>query len=95
LPLLKRLNWRLLGTANIITGSLSQRNRDMVAPFTAGGDATQPIGYFTKRPYIELGYGVENIFRFLRVDFVHRMTYLKDRPDARRFGVLFTAQFQL
>ena len=95
IPLLKRLNWRLLGTANVITGSLSQQNRDMVAPFTISGEPTPAIGYFTKKPYIELGYGVENIFRFLRVDLVHRMTYLKDRPDARKFGVLFTAQFQL
>jgi hypothetical protein len=41
-----------------------------------------------------LGYGVENIFKFFRVDFVHRLTYLNN-PDARRFGVLFTAQFKL
>ena len=95
LPLIKKLNWRLLGTANVIAGALSQKNRTMSAPLTADGRPTLPIGYFTGRPYVELGYGVENIFRFLRIDFVHRMTYLKDRPDARRFGVLFSLQFQL
>jgi hypothetical protein len=43
---------------------------------------------------VELGYGVENIFKFLRVDFVHRVSYL-DNPNVRKFGVLFTAQLQL
>jgi hypothetical protein len=95
LPLLKKLNWRLLGTANVITGGMRESNRLLIAQFTANGTETPPVNFLNNKPYIELGYGVENIFRFLRVDFVHRMTYLKDRPDARRFGILFTAQFQL
>jgi hypothetical protein len=98
IPLLKRLNWRLLGTANLIQGGMRQENVNMIAlkyPYENTGDPTLPAGSFQKdKPYVELGYGVENIFRFLRVDFVHRMTYL-DNPDARSFGILFTAQFQL
>ncbi|MBK5279645.1 MAG: carboxypeptidase-like regulatory domain-containing protein, partial [Bacteroidia bacterium] len=95
IPLIKKLNWRLLGTVNAVVGGLRQPNRDMISEFTSDGIATLPVGYFTNgKPYVELGYGVENIFRFLRVDFVHRMTYL-DNEKARKFGVLFTAQFQL
>jgi Family of unknown function (DUF5686)/CarboxypepD_reg-like domain len=98
IPLIKRLNWRLLGTANIIQGGMRQSNLDLIArkyPNAISGEATLPAGSFSKgKPYVELGYGVENIFRFLRVDFVHRMTYL-DKPGARSFGILFTAQFQL
>lgn len=95
LPLIKKLNWRLLATGNVITGGMRQSNRDLIAAFNSEGVETPMVGFFGKRPYVELGYGVENIFRFLRVDFVHRVTYLKDRPEARRFGILFTAQFQL
>lgn len=97
LPLIKRLNWRLLGTANLIQGGMRQANRNLIAKKypDINGEATLPAGFFqSAKPYVELGYGVENIFKFLRVDFVHRMTYL-DREDARRFGILFTAQFQL
>jgi hypothetical protein len=102
IPLIKRLNWRLLGTANVIQGGMRQSNRDLIAlkyP-DSNGEKTLPAGSFTKaKPYVELGYGVENIFRFLRVDFVHRMTYLNNTftPDVkvRKFGILFTAQFQL
>jgi hypothetical protein len=94
IPLLKKLNWRLLGTANVIMGGMRPSNRALISSLTPTGDETLRAGFFTDRPYIELGYGVENIFRFLRVDFIHRLSYL-DNPDARKFGVLFTAQFQL
>jgi hypothetical protein len=66
----------------------------MISKYTSDGEETVTAGYLTGKPYMELGYGVENIFKFLRVDFVHRITYL-DRPDIRKFGILFTAQFQL
>lgn len=94
IPLMRKLKWRLVGSANVIYGSLSQRNKDLNAPVTPLGEETLPLGYFDKRPYVELGYGVENILKFIRVDFVHRMTYL-DRPDVRRFGVLVSFQFSL
>ena len=41
-----------------------------------------------------MSYGVENIFKFVRVDFLHRVTY-RDLPGARNFGVKLTAQFRL
>jgi hypothetical protein len=93
-PLLRKLKWRLVGTANVIYGGLSQANKDINAPNTPDGEETLPLGYFDDRPYIELGYGVENIFRFLRVDFVHRMSYLEN-PDIRKFAVMFSFQFNL
>jgi len=94
IPLLNKLKWRLLATGNIIEGGMRQSNRELISRYTMTGEETLPAGHFTGKPYVELGYGVENIFRFLRVDFIHRMTYL-DNPGIRRFGVFFTAQFQL
>jgi hypothetical protein len=95
-PLLNKLKWRLVATGNVIMGGMRQSNRDLIAEYMP--DNTTPTltaGYFTNsKPYVELGYGVENIFKFLRVDFVHRLSYL-DNERARKFGVLFTAQIQL
>lgn len=94
-PLLNKLKWRLLATANVITGGMRESNQNLISKYTPDGEETLPAGFFKNgKPYIELGYGVENIFKFLRVDFVHRVSYL-DNPGARKFGVLFTAQFQL
>lgn len=91
IPLMRRLHWRLTGLANVIYGNLSEANQAISdpLPFPAGNS-----NITWKRPYLELGYGVENIFRFLRVDFVHRLSYLEN-DRARKFGVLFTAQFKL
>lgn len=90
-PLMRKLKWRLTGLANIIYGDLSDENLAMSEPLPFPVDNNNLT---IDRPYIELGYGVENIFKFLRVDFVHRLSYLEN-DRARKFGVLFTAQFKL
>jgi hypothetical protein len=91
IPLMKKLKWRLVGSANVIMGDMSEKNKAMIAQ----GEDYRPVGFFDRnKPYVELGYGVENIFKFFRIDFVHRMSYIKDR-DARNFGVLCSFQFTL
>lgn len=97
-PLLRKLKWRLVSSANIVYGGLSQANRDLIAETTpTGEEALQPGFLDTGRPYVELGYGVENIFKFFRVDFVHRLSYLDEEksPSIRKFAVLFSFQFNL
>ena len=95
IPVIRQLNWRLVGTANILYGELSERAR------YANGNVPE-LGSIHE-PYIEAGYGVENIFKFLRVDFIHRLTYrdqlpfsFYNAPDrSSNFGVKFSAQFRL
>lgn len=96
IPLLRKLKWRLVGTSNIILGGMSSMNKALIAEKPDSEGLT--IGFLSRgAPYIELGYGVENIFKFFRVDFIHRLTYLDENknPDVRRFGVLFSFQFNL
>jgi len=94
IPAINKLKWRLLGTGNVIIGGMRESNQKLIAVSTSNGQPTLTAGHLSNTPYVELGYGVENIFKFLRVDFIHRLTYL-DNPGARPFGVFFTAQFQL
>jgi hypothetical protein len=94
IPLMRKLKWRLVGTANVVYGGISQSNIDINAPQTPDNEDTLSFGIFDHRPYVELGYGVENILQFLRIDFIHRLTYL-DNPDARNFGILIGFQFNL
>ena len=101
IPLMRRLKWRLVGTSNVIFGGMSQANRSLIAPITdeTTGLPVMPVGFLSYgRPYIEMGYGVENIFKFIRIDFIHRLSYLEQQPDQRkprRFGVFFSFQFNL
>jgi hypothetical protein len=98
-PVMRKLKWRLVGTANMIYGGMSQRNKNLIAATTSSGEDTLPVGFLSHgKPYVELGYGVENIFKFLRVDFFHRLSYLDktpEKPNPRKFGILFSFQFNL
>ncbi len=96
IPLMRKLKWRLVGTSNIILGGMSSMNKALIAERPDEEGVT--VGYLSRgAPYIELGYGVENILKFFRVDFIHRVTYLDKakNPDVRKFGVLFSFQFTL
>lgn len=89
-PLIKKFKWRFFYNAKSIYGSLNNKNLILVPPTDKDGKAVTPIGVYTKnKPYIELGYGVENIFKFVRVDFIHRINYLDPvkNPEAKPFGV--------
>lgn len=95
IPLMRKLKWRLVGTSNVILGGMREINKALIA---TPADGQAPVGFLDGGvPYVELGYGVENIFKFFRVDFIHRLTYLDktERPDVRRFGVLVSFQFTL
>lgn len=94
IPLMKKLKWRLLASANVLYGELSQENQDLIPEFDAEGSPVEPIGALSDEPYIEVGYGIENILKVIRVDFIHRLNYL-DRPDVDRFGVKVSFQFIL
>lgn len=95
IPLMKKLKWRLLATANVLYGQLSDDNRKLIPTQTPDGQPIEPIGSLKKNePYVEVGYGVENIFKVLRVDFLHRLNYL-DKPDVDKFGVRVSFQFIL
>ena len=92
IPLMKKLKWRLTATANILAGGMRSENLDRVVLIDDGsGNQVLPFKTLNKGPYIELGYGVENIFKFFRVDMFHRLSYL-DQASVRRFGVKFTIQ---
>jgi hypothetical protein len=94
LPIISRWKWRFFATTNVLYGQLSQANRDIMAETDMSGTPTAGFQGLGHTPYIEAGYGIENILRFLRVDFFHRLTYL-DQPGARRFDVKLSMQLEL
>ncbi|MEY2704339.1 MAG: hypothetical protein RL407_401 [Bacteroidota bacterium] len=95
LPGIKKLNWRLVGNANVLMGSVRSENLSNLPSVSPEGVPLATFGRLNPSvPYVELGYGIENIFRFFRVDFFHRMTYL-NLPEARPFHVKVSAQIIL
>jgi hypothetical protein len=83
-PVMKRLKWRSLVTFRGVIGDMSQANK------IANGYYDSTINYhFTipsKKPYMEAGFGIDNIFHLIRIDAVWRLNYLNN-PDISRFGI--------
>lgn len=85
IPLLKKLKWREIVSCRGLYGHLSDKNNpaitDGLFAFPIAG--TRTMG---KTPYVEVGVGIENIFKVLRLDYVWRLTY-RDSPDIDRSGL--------
>ncbi len=93
-PGIRALNWRLVVAANMLYGGLSNANRNLLPATDMDGNNLPPLNSLGQLPYTEVSYGVENIFKFIRIDFLHRVTY-RNLPDATNFGVKFGFQFRL
>lgn len=83
IPLLQRWKWRSFVNAKAIYGALSSANENLIP-----ADIRNNLGVntFDQRAYAEVGYGIENILKVLRVDFIHRLSYL-EHSGVRPFAV--------
>lgn len=87
IPLMKKLKWREFVDGRAVLGSIRQSNIDLIPNTDSRDRPVSPIGNkINREPYIELAYGIENIFKVLQVVAIHRITHL-DLPGARKFGV--------
>ena len=92
IPLVKKAKLREVLTFKLLTGGLSDRNNPQKdeSLFRFPYDAeTHVLG---KKPYMELGVGIDNILTILRVDYVWRLTY-RDLPGIDRSGLRVSLHF--
>ncbi|MDB5241679.1 MAG: hypothetical protein JWP57_2304 [Spirosoma sp.] len=78
IPGIRKLNWRLVANADALWGSERAENQ-AVSTSIPLPDGVKPIhiGALNGRvPYVELGYGIDNIFKIFRIQGIHRLTYL-------------------
>ncbi|PWJ55603.1 carboxypeptidase-like protein [Dyadobacter jejuensis] len=94
IPAIKKLKWRLLATGKVFYGNVSTANKNIIPTQDLDGNLMPTFNYLGNTPYVELGYGVDNIFKVGRVDFVHRLTYLKN-TDVSPFAVKISFWFNL
>ncbi|WP_306640736.1 DUF5686 and carboxypeptidase-like regulatory domain-containing protein [Sanyastnella coralliicola] len=84
IPLMRKLKWREVATVKGVVGNFDPSNQEeMVLP---------PETNVLTKPYVEAALGVENIFKFLRVDGLWRLSYL-DNPNIVKFGIRAKFQF--
>lgn len=92
LPIIKRLRLREVLSFNILYGGLSPKNDPAQGPI---GLYQLPAvsNFLGPQPYMEYGIGIENILKLIRIDYIHRLTYLA--PEASPHFVKVTIQFTL
>ncbi len=85
IPYIRKLNWRTVATFRTIWGRMSAENlaANQLNYSDPSLDGKKTYTGFTtpnKYPYMETGVGIENIFKFIRVDVLWRLNYLEN-PD--------------
>ncbi|MCE2845797.1 MAG: DUF5686 family protein [Sphingobacteriales bacterium] len=85
IPLMRKLKWREVAQVKAVWGELRESNLNLQT-------GTNLFYSLNRKPYVEVGLGVENILKIIRVDFLWRMSYL-DNPNIARFGFRGSFQF--
>ncbi len=96
IPLLKRGKLRTVAEGNVLVGQASDKQLAIIPKLNADGEPYPTFGRLEiHRPYAEVAYGVENIFKFIKVLVVHRLTYLDGLKQREKIGVRVSATFRL
>jgi hypothetical protein len=92
IPLVRRLHLKELLTARAGWGTLTTANariNDLVDPQTGYVQTVQaPDG---TKPYVEVGVGIENILKIIRLDYVWRLTYRNPNAPGRLAGFQYNS----
>lgn len=86
IPLIKKLKWREIVTVKAAYGTLSEKNNGIIgSPESSGAPMLFPVGMnYLNKPYVEMGVGISNILKIIRVDMFWRMTHrYVDTPEGR------------
>lgn len=96
LPLIKKLGWREVIDFKGFYGSLRPGNKPDLTNsnglylFPLDSEYKNPL---SNMPYMELSFGIENIFKILEVDYVRRLTYT-NQPGISKHGVRIRVHVQ-
>ena len=89
IPYLRKLKWREVATFQGVWGSLSEDNQNniLLPEYTSS---------LRNKPYLESSLGIENIFKFLRIDVIWRLSYLDNEFEGIKVSPLgLRAKLQL
>ena len=95
-PLVKNLKLREVLYFRGTWGSLNDMNNPAVD--TSGNifkypDRSEATGTVMQEPFVEIGAGVENIFKIMSINWFKRLTY-KDNPDVDQWGLRIAVHLQ-
>ncbi len=75
IPMVNKLHLREIVTLKVLTGTLSDRNNPSFNHDLYQFPKDAHVGLMQRKPYVELGVGIDNVLRLFRVDYIWRLTY--------------------
>ena len=95
IPITRKLKWRQFYTVKSLWGSLSDKNDALNYRTDTGGNKFSAFKKLNGKTYIEVGTGIDNIFKVFRLDFVWRLSPAPSYAGtSSKFGVFGSFQFQ-
>lgn len=90
-PLLKRLKLREVAGLNVIFSRMTDKNNfrtadnpdGLLPEYDNGIEVTKFRTMKLEKPYVEVSYGIENLFKVVRIQAFHRLSYLDKGPDGK------------
>ena len=92
-PVLRDWKQRNYAVVKAAYGHLTNQNKGLYPATNLEGKLLSPVYEFKNEPYLEVGYGVENILRVITLGVVHRLTY-RNNINVRKWGVNVGFVFQ-
>ncbi|OYU97291.1 MAG: hypothetical protein CFE21_03080 [Bacteroidetes bacterium B1(2017)] len=92
-PYINKLKLRNYLMVKAAYGQMSAQNKSLIPSTDQNGKSLLPIHTFDKEPYVEVGYGIENILKIGTIGMVHRLNY-RNLPNARLFGINIGVRLQ-
>jgi hypothetical protein len=96
-PLVKKLKLREVISGKVLWGGVRDENNPEKNPSTfkfPQDKAGEPTTFtLNKGPYAEINFGIANIFKVVRVDYIRRLSYLNN-PDISKWGIRARVKFE-
>jgi hypothetical protein len=87
IPLFRRLKWREVAELKGVYGTFNPKHKNLLV-LNEGMNTFQ-----NNKPFVEAAVGIENIFKFIRIDALYRLSYLNN-PNIVKFGIRAKFQFK-
>lgn len=92
IPLIKKLKLREAFSFRGLYGHLSDKNNPAENQDLFQFPNSAHTHLMSSTPYMEIGVGIDNLFKILRVDYVWRLTY-RNNPDVDKSGLRIALHF--
>ncbi len=95
IPLTRKLKWRQFYTVKSLWGSLSDNNEALNYLTDINGNKISAFKKLNGKTFIEVGTGIDNIFKVFRIDFIWRLSPSTTYAGTQnKFGIFGSFQFQ-